>query len=123
MKLSAPVFIFGAGKLGLLVSMVARLQGLDYTTYDIIKEKTLFASGLGINAKSLRELKPEQKAEVCIDCTGSGNIRPGHRTENGLAVLHAGPAAARLERAIVGLRGREGIRFVLQPTYRDACHG
>jgi len=71
MKPSKPVFIFGAGKLGLLVSMVARLQGFDYTTFDILNEKASFAKGLGLHAKPLSELEPGEKAEVCIDCTGS----------------------------------------------------
>ncbi|MCX6283689.1 MAG: alcohol dehydrogenase catalytic domain-containing protein [Bacteroidetes bacterium] len=71
MKPSKPVFIFGAGKLGMLVSMVARLQGFDYTTFDLIPEKTVFARSLGLNAKSLKELLPGEKAEVCIDCTGN----------------------------------------------------
>ncbi|MCX6287613.1 MAG: alcohol dehydrogenase catalytic domain-containing protein [Bacteroidetes bacterium] len=71
MKPSKSVFIFGAGKLGLLVSMVVRLQGFDYTTFDPIPEKTAFASTLGIHSKSLTELQAGEKAEVCIDCTGN----------------------------------------------------
>ena len=68
---STPVFIFGAGKLGLLVSLVANLYGLDYTNFDIVREKTIFASGLGIHSRMLNSLMPGEKAEVCIDCTGS----------------------------------------------------
>ena len=67
LKPSKPVFIFGAGKLGMLVSMVARLQGFDYTTFDIVPGKTGFARSLGINARSLQDLLPDEKAEVCID--------------------------------------------------------
>ncbi|MCX6282429.1 MAG: alcohol dehydrogenase catalytic domain-containing protein [Bacteroidetes bacterium] len=71
MKPSGSVFIFGAGKLGLLVSMVARLHGFDYTTFDAVTEKTAFAFKLGINSRTIRELSQHEKAEVCIDCTGS----------------------------------------------------
>jgi len=70
-KPSSTVFIFGAGKLGLLISMVARLQGFEYTTFDTVKEKSDFTAGLGIHSKLLSDLHPDEKAEVCIDCTGS----------------------------------------------------
>ena len=90
MKPSKTVFIFGAGKLGLLVSMVARLQGFDYTTIDTVKEKTDFALGLGINSKSLKDVQPEDKAEVCIDCTGSADgiaVALAHLWPKGTLVL------------------------------------
>ncbi|MEI6884903.1 MAG: alcohol dehydrogenase catalytic domain-containing protein [Bacteroidota bacterium] len=70
-KPSGNMMIFGAGKLGMLVSMVARLQGFDYTTVDTVPEKVRFALSAGINAVELRELDPASKAEVCVDCTGS----------------------------------------------------
>jgi len=65
------VFILGAGKLGLLAAMVARLNGLDYTSFDTIAEKVDFAVRLGINARHLSSLEPDEKAGVCIDCSGS----------------------------------------------------
>jgi threonine dehydrogenase-like Zn-dependent dehydrogenase len=70
---SGKIFIFGAGKLGLLVSMVSRLQGFDYTTFDPVSEKVDFADKLGIHARLLSGLNPEEKAEVCIDCSGSSD--------------------------------------------------
>ncbi|MEI7490330.1 MAG: alcohol dehydrogenase catalytic domain-containing protein [Bacteroidota bacterium] len=90
MKPSNPVFIFGAGKLGMLVSMVARLQGFDYTTFDIMQGKTGFALSLGINARLLQDLLPEEKAEVCIDCTGNAegiNLALKHLWPRGTLVL------------------------------------
>ncbi len=87
---SKPVFIFGAGKLGLLVSMVARLQGFEYTTFDVSTEKTGFAASLGINSRLVSELKAEEKAEVCIDCTGSSqgiNLALSHLWPRGTLVL------------------------------------
>lgn len=71
MKPSKNVLIFGAGKLGMLVSMVARLQGFDYTTVDPVEEKVQFAKSAGINAMIIQDLGKDFKAEVCIDCTGS----------------------------------------------------
>jgi threonine dehydrogenase-like Zn-dependent dehydrogenase len=71
MKPSKPVFIFGAGKLGLLVAMVARLHGIEYSIFDVVQDKVAFASALGINARLLGDMKAEEKAEVCIDCTGN----------------------------------------------------
>jgi len=90
MKPSQPVFIFGAGKLGLLVSMVARLQGFNYTTFDVLTEKTEFASALGINSRMAGDLKAEEKAEVCIDCTGNSegiNLALSHLWPRGTLVL------------------------------------
>ena len=70
-KPSGNMMIFGAGKLGMLVSMVARLQGFDYITVDPVPEKVRFALSAGINAVELAKLDPALKAEICIDCTGS----------------------------------------------------
>ena len=89
-KPSDTVFIFGAGKLGLLVSMVARLHGLSYTTFDPVIEKVEFAVKMGLNARSSAGLKPEEKAEVCIDCTGSAegiSIALSHLWPRGTMVL------------------------------------
>jgi threonine dehydrogenase-like Zn-dependent dehydrogenase len=68
---SSSMIIFGAGKLGLLTAMVARLRGFDYLSVDADPAKTSFASGLGINAVNLESLAPGHMAEICIDCTGS----------------------------------------------------
>ncbi len=64
-------FIFGAGKLGSLISMVFRLQGIDYTTFDIQPAKRAIASSLGIAVRDPATLGPDEKAEVCVDCTGN----------------------------------------------------
>jgi hypothetical protein len=44
------------------------------------------------------------------------------RREDRLAVLHARPAAAGLERGVVGLRRREGVGLVLEAADCDARH-
>jgi len=68
---SSQVFIFGAGKLGLLIAQVFRLNGSPVTLFDINARKVAFALKTGLNALLLQELHPEAKAEVCIDCSGS----------------------------------------------------
>ena len=68
---SRNVFIFGAGKLGLLISMVFRLNGCETMTYDINKEKVKKARSMGINSRGLSRLTKAEKAEICIDCTGN----------------------------------------------------
>jgi threonine dehydrogenase-like Zn-dependent dehydrogenase len=70
---SQNVFIFGAGKLGSLISLVFRMNGCDYTTYDLNPDKVDHARKMGINATLISSLKATDKAEVCIDCTGSAN--------------------------------------------------
>ena len=68
---SQNVFIFGAGKLGLLISLVFRLNGCETITYDTNKLKVSNAKSMGINAALLSALRNGEKAEVCVDCTGS----------------------------------------------------
>lgn len=68
---SQNAFIFGAGKLGLLISQVFRLNGCDCITYDPNPAKVQKALEMGINASLLSALKETDKAEVCIDCTGN----------------------------------------------------
>ena len=69
---SDDVFIFGAGKLGMLISMVFRLNGCNATTFDVNPAKVEQAGKLGIRAALVSSLGKSDKAEVCIDCTGSG---------------------------------------------------
>lgn len=64
-------FIFGAGKLGSLISLVFRLHGIDYTTFDPNPAKQELASDMGIKVRDTRDLKMDERAEVCIDCTGN----------------------------------------------------
>jgi len=68
---SRKVFIFGAGKLGLLIAMVFRLSGCDYTLFSRSNAKVNKARSMAINAMLLSTLADQDKAEVCIDCTGS----------------------------------------------------
>jgi threonine dehydrogenase-like Zn-dependent dehydrogenase len=68
---SQNAFIFGAGKLGLLISHVFRLNGCDYTTFDPNPLKVKKALEMGINASLLSTLKESDRGEVCVDCTGS----------------------------------------------------
>ncbi|MEI7662522.1 MAG: alcohol dehydrogenase catalytic domain-containing protein [Bacteroidota bacterium] len=68
---SQKVYIFGAGKLGLLISLVFRLNGCEAVTFDPNRQKVAKAGSMGISAALLSTLAPEDKAEVCIDCTGS----------------------------------------------------
>jgi len=70
-KPSGNVFIFGAGKLGLLVAMVFRLNGCDYTLISRSKSKVAKARKMGINALMLSALPNQARAEVCVDCTGN----------------------------------------------------
>jgi threonine dehydrogenase-like Zn-dependent dehydrogenase len=70
-KPSSQVFIFGAGKLGLLIAQVFRLNGSPYTLFDINRIKVSQAEKMGLKSMLLGNLHPEAKAEVCIDCSGS----------------------------------------------------
>ncbi|MCK9203699.1 MAG: alcohol dehydrogenase catalytic domain-containing protein [Bacteroidales bacterium] len=89
-KPSQNVFIFGAGKLGLLISQVFRLNGCVYTTFDTQVSKVKKAMDMGINARELSSLRDAEKAEVCVDCTGnpSGiNLALSHLYPRGKLVL------------------------------------
>jgi len=70
-KPSQNVFIFGAGKLGILISQVFRLNGCEYTTFDTNRTKVKKAHSMGIRARVLNSLKDHELAEVCVDCTGA----------------------------------------------------
>jgi threonine dehydrogenase-like Zn-dependent dehydrogenase len=70
-KPSRKVFIFGAGKLGLLIAMVFRLSGCDYTLFSRSSAKVNKAQSMAIHAALVSTLTDQDKAEVCIDCTGN----------------------------------------------------
>jgi threonine dehydrogenase-like Zn-dependent dehydrogenase len=70
---SQNVFIFGAGKLGVLISQVFRLNGCEYTTFDPSRSKVHKALSMGIHARMLNSLKDHEMAEVCVDCSGDPN--------------------------------------------------
>lgn len=78
------VFIFGAGKLGLLITQVFRLSGCDYSLFDTNPGKVKFARGLGLPAKLLSDLPSDERAEICVDCTGSPD-------GIGVALMHLRP--------------------------------
>jgi threonine dehydrogenase-like Zn-dependent dehydrogenase len=84
------VFIFGAGKLGLLISRVFGLHGCEYTTFARSDLKVSNARSMGINARLLSSLTREEKAEVCVDCTGNPagiNLALSHLYPGGKLVL------------------------------------
>jgi len=70
-KPAEEAFIFGAGKLGLLISMVFKLGGTSYKTFDLQDIKILKGREMGLNIHQVSSLPETQRAEVCIDCTGS----------------------------------------------------
>lgn len=87
---SQNVFIFGAGKLGLLISQVFRLNGCDTITFDISEAKVKKARSMGINAVMVSTLTDLDKAEVCVDCTGNPegiNLALSHLYPRGKLVL------------------------------------
>jgi threonine dehydrogenase-like Zn-dependent dehydrogenase len=65
------VFIFGCGKLGMLISQVFHISGIDYRAFDVLPLKVSLARQTGLNAEVLSSLDPAGKAWVCIDCTGN----------------------------------------------------
>ena len=64
------VFVFGAGKLGLLVAQVLKAKGLMYVLFDRNDDKVRKARSLDLLAMPLTSMKKDAKAEVCIDCSG-----------------------------------------------------
>ncbi len=68
---SEPVLIFGAGKLGLLIAQVFHLHDHNYKLVGRNPGKVGLATRLGLNAMVSGDLDPDEKAEVCIDCTGN----------------------------------------------------
>lgn len=64
-------FIFGAGKLGLLIAQVFKAKELMYVLFDHNAEKVKRAKSMGLLSMPLSSMKPGGKAEFCIDCTGN----------------------------------------------------
>lgn len=101
------VFIFGAGKLGLLITQVFRLSGCDYTLYDVNPFKVEFARGLGLPAKNLDSLQSHEKAEICVDCTGNPDgigVALNHLQPRGKLILKttvSNPAKVDLNQIVV----------------------
>jgi threonine dehydrogenase-like Zn-dependent dehydrogenase len=65
------VFIFGAGKLGLLIASVFHLKGFDYKLLTRSDSKVNKALSIGLKAEKLESLVNSAKAEICVDCTGN----------------------------------------------------
>ncbi len=89
-KPSNNVFIFGAGKLGILISLVFRLNGCDYRTFDPNPSKVEKALEMGLNAFHLNSLVPSEMAEMCVDCTGKPegiSMAMAHLNPRGCLVL------------------------------------
>ena len=101
------VFIFGAGKLGLLITQVFRLSGCEYTLFDVNPHKVEFARGLGLPTKNVDTLHPDDRAEICVDCTGSPDgfgIAMKHLRPRGKLILKttvADPAKIDLNQIVV----------------------
>jgi len=84
------VFIFGAGKLGLLIAQVLKLNGCDYTVFSRSAQKVEFARNMGLNAKKTSDLSSDEKAPVCVDCTGNSDgiqIAMNHLLPRGNLIL------------------------------------
>ena len=84
------VFIFGAGKLGLLVAQIFRVNGCDYQVFSRSEASVRKAESMGINAGLISTLKDTDRAEICIDCTGNPagiNIALSHLYPRGKLVL------------------------------------
>lgn len=64
-------FIFGAGKLGLLVAQVFRLKGYGYTVFSRSDEKVNNAASMDLRTELVSGLRNTDLAEICIDCTGN----------------------------------------------------
>lgn len=65
------VFLFGTGKLGLLVAMLLSLGGHDYRAFNRNPRKVAMACELGLNCELPSELTPDAQADIAIDCTGN----------------------------------------------------
>lgn len=100
------VFIFGAGKLGLLIAQVFRLSGCDYTLYDVNPFKVEFARGLGLPSKNLDAIQPNERAEICVDCTGN----PGGIS---VAMNHLNPRGKLILKTTVANSGKVDLNQVV----------
>lgn len=100
------VFIFGAGKLGLLIAHVFRLSGCDYALYDVNPFKVEFARGLGLNAKNLDTIQPSERAEICVDCTGNPD-------GIGVAMNHLNPRGKLILKTTVANSGKVDLNQVV----------
>ncbi|HNW91567.1 MAG TPA: alcohol dehydrogenase catalytic domain-containing protein [bacterium] len=65
------IILLGTGKLGLLTALVLQQGGYHYTAYNRNPRKIKLAQTLGINCRPLAELPPDERVDVCIDCTGN----------------------------------------------------
>jgi threonine dehydrogenase-like Zn-dependent dehydrogenase len=90
------VFLFGTGKLGLLVAMLLRLGGHDYRAFNRNPRKVAKARELGLRCDLLTELSPHAQADIAIDCTGNPEglaLALGHLRPRGTLILKTTVAA------------------------------
>ncbi|MBP7654048.1 alcohol dehydrogenase catalytic domain-containing protein [Candidatus Dependentiae bacterium] len=84
------IFIFGTGKLGILVSLLCKRFGMNYTAFNKNDYKIKVCSSLGINSKNISELSFSDYADICIDCSGNPeglNLSINHLYPRGKLVL------------------------------------
>jgi threonine dehydrogenase-like Zn-dependent dehydrogenase len=87
---SQKVFIFGAGKLGLLIGLIFRLNGCDYTIFTRSESSFNNARSMGLNTRPVSSISGSEKADVCVDCTGNPdgiNLALSHLYPAGKLVL------------------------------------
>lgn len=110
------VFIFGAGKLGLLVGQVIRRHCPDMTLLDPNPDKVRLARELGLVARPLASLPARAAADLAVDCTGHPRgvaLALDHLRPRGALVLKttvAKPARLDLNRLVINEQTLIGSR-------------
>ncbi|OHE79030.1 MAG: hypothetical protein A2107_03870 [Verrucomicrobia bacterium GWF2_62_7] len=101
------VFLFGTGKLGMLVAMVLQQRGCDYRAFNRNPRKVDKARELGLHCDLLTDLPPDAQADIAIDCTGSPEgfaLALSHLRPRGIVILKttvASPPAVDLNRIVI----------------------
>lgn len=101
------VFLFGTGKLGMLVAMVLQQNGCAYRAVNRNPRKVALARELGLNCDLLSDLPSGSQADIVIDCTGSPEgfaLALNHLRPRGILVLKttvASPPAVDLNRIVI----------------------
>ena len=65
------IFIFGTGKLGVLIAYLCKLFGLNYTAFNRNDFKIGVCKKLGINCRNISTLGSGEFADICIESTGN----------------------------------------------------
>jgi hypothetical protein len=98
-----------------------RLKARDYLAHDSLE-------GIARDVRRRARRRPRRADQPMteraqrFDRALRGDVGALHRGEDRVAELHAGPAAARLERRVIGKRRRESVGLVLEAADRNACH-